>query len=808
MKKIFLTVFALGLGCYYLGAQAVWLGNTSQWLNAGNWSTGVAPNSCSTDVIIPSSPSGGFFPLLGLASVQVGNLTIEEGASLTINNVSVSVCGNFTGGAIGVAVINGNTNGRLVLNGTGPQIVDGQIELNTLRINNSTGVQLNAGAALDVHRALELQDGDFDVTNGLLTFRSSSASSIAILDNFSSGFSGTLTGNATVTRFIPVSGFNQHYFGTPVSGAGFAQLGASGVPGFIIPTANCDESQVAANSPYGTVFEWHDDVPANASCLYNGWEVKTGGITQPGRGYSVYLTGGTFSITGDVNQAGSYAVNGLNNIGWQSNTLQTAGFLPPAYESGWHIVANPYLAPLSLNGHAADFDAAAVWVTSGPFAGSYQPIPITGGSIAPFQGFIVHRSSPSPAPFIFSKSECVTTPGAVFSKTASQNALSIQVSGNGFNDITYVEFNSAATNAYDVELDSRKPLSVLGQPSLFTFNTNPAERLSVNVNRTITESPDVAMNFIPGANGTFTFSTTGLNTFDPTSYVLLEDKKTGQWIDLRLNASYTFTSSTTDAHNRFVLHFTPAALFAGTDASCNAQGVITATQSGSAVWNYTITNNQGNNIGSGTLSNASPFSLSVPAGVYTITLTDANNYAVVKNIQVNGVNPITATMLVNTTTAETGEDITFQNSSLNAISAEWNFGDGTIENSLSATHSYTNEGTYTVTLTVTNADGCIASTQQTITVTAKQTTAIREKELNNIRFWSAANTVFVDFSKLTHVDATIDIYNMLGQKLSSEKLAKAAIYSRALDIQAVGYVLIGVKCSEGTVTKKLLLANH
>lgn len=805
MKRIFLTVFALGLGCYYLGAQAVWLGNTPQWLNGSNWSTGIAPNSCSDDALIPASPSGGFFPLIGLASIQVGNLTLEDGASLTVNNQPLNVCGNLTGGLIGIALINGNANGRVVLNGSSAQVIDGQFEINTLRINNATGVQMQAGAALDIHRALELQAGNFDVTNGYLTFRSASAGSIAILDNFSAGFNGTLSGSATIQRFVPVGGFNQHYFGTPVTAATFAQLGASGTPGFVIPTANCDESQVAGNSPYGTVFQWHDDVPANASCLFNGWEVKTGGVTEPGRGYSVYLPGGTFNIYGDVNQAASYTVNGLSDIGWQSNTLQTAGFLPPAYESGWHIVANPFLAPLSLNGHAADFDAAAIWVTSGPFAGSYQPVSITGGLIAPFQGFIVHRSSSGPAPFTFSKTECVTTPGIAFAKSTSEHALSIQVSGNGFNDITYVEFNSSATGNYDVELDSRKPLSVLGQPSLFTFNNNPAERLSVNVNRSITESPEVPMNFIPGANGTFTFSIAGINSFDPTSYILLEDKMTGQWIDLRQNPAYTFTSTTADAHARFVLHFTPATVISSSNATCNAQGLINLSQTGAAVWSCAVVSNQGNNIGSGTLSNVSPLSLSVPAGVYTVTLTDANNYVVVKNIQVNGVNPGTAAMAVSATTAETGEEITFQTASADVLNVEWNFGDGTSQNSLSATHSYGSEGAYTVTLTVTNADGCSATTQQTITVTAKEATAIVETDAAAIRLWSYNNSIYVDFSRLKHISATVEIYNLLGQKLSSEQFSKASIYNRNLDVVDAGYVVVSVKFTDGVITKKLLV---
>jgi gliding motility-associated-like protein len=47
---------------------------------------------------------------------------------------------------------------------------------------------------------------------------------------------------------------------------------------------------------------------------------------------------------------------------------------------------------------------------------------------------------------------------------------------------------------------------------------------------------------------------------------------------------------------------------------------------------------------------------------------------------------------------------------------EWNMGDGTVYNSGNGTHSYLLPGTYTVTLTVTSADGCVNSTSQQIVV--------------------------------------------------------------------------------------------
>ena len=50
---------------------------------------------------------------------------------------------------------------------------------------------------------------------------------------------------------------------------------------------------------------------------------------------------------------------------------------------------------------------------------------------------------------------------------------------------------------------------------------------------------------------------------------------------------------------------------------------------------------------------------------------------------------------------------------------EWNFGDGTVLKGLNPVHIYTNPGMYTLTLTVTTADGCASSSSQKIEVGSK-----------------------------------------------------------------------------------------
>lgn len=62
-------------------------------------------------------------------------------------------------------------------------------------------------------------------------------------------------------------------------------------------------------------------------------------------------------------------------------------------------------------------------------------------------------------------------------------------------------------------------------------------------------------------------------------------------------------------------------------------------------------------------------------------------------------------------------DVNFNNqSSANASTFEWDFGDGTTSTDQNPTHVYTNVGTYEVELIVVNADGCGDTISQTVTI--------------------------------------------------------------------------------------------
>ena len=68
-----------------LPANDTWIGNTNEWNYDGNWSDNNVPTQ-SYNVTIPSSPTGGNFPIIPFGTNgKCNTLTLESGASITIN---------------------------------------------------------------------------------------------------------------------------------------------------------------------------------------------------------------------------------------------------------------------------------------------------------------------------------------------------------------------------------------------------------------------------------------------------------------------------------------------------------------------------------------------------------------------------------------------------------------------------------------------------------------------------------------------------------------------------------------------------
>ena len=177
------------------------------------------------------------------------------------------------------------------------------------------------------------------------------------------------------------------------------------------------------------------------------------------------------------------------------------------------------------------------------------------------------------------------------------------------------------------------------------------------------------------------------------------------------NGSYNITLTTSNNQGCTNTYIMPNAVSIGSNIAA-----FTAPDTVCTASTFTLNNNStplpSSNtwyLGNGNTNTATSPSVSYPtAGNYSIKLV-ANFGACKDSIS----KPIVVLPLPNVsfTTPDTANCIApytvlFTNNSASATSYSWNFGDGAISTATSPTHTYTSTGSYTVSLTATNAFGC------------------------------------------------------------------------------------------------------
>ena len=104
-------------------------------------------------------------------------------------------------------------------------------------------------------------------------------------------------------------------------------------------------------------------------------------------------------------------------------------------------------------------------------------------------------------------------------------------------------------------------------------------------------------------------------------------------------------------------------------------------------------------------------------GMYTVTVTDANGCTDTVQVFVPPTNPAAASFTGIDTTGCAPLCVTFTNTSPNAATFSWNFGDGNTSTQQNPVHCFIVAGTYNVSLYITDASGCPGLTTHNAMVT-------------------------------------------------------------------------------------------
>jgi len=134
------------------------------------------------------------------------------------------------------------------------------------------------------------------------------------------------------------------------------------------------------------------------------------------------------------------------------------------------------------------------------------------------------------------------------------NLLKIHADADSASDEIVVRFADGATPGFDGEWDAYKMTGGADAPQMYTVT---ADGINLAINSLpVSGSPvTVLLDFSLSSNSEVSLTASGIESFNPSTTLYLEDKTLSKMVNLRTDPMYTFNYQAGSAANRFVLHF-------------------------------------------------------------------------------------------------------------------------------------------------------------------------------------------------------------------------------------------------------------
>ncbi|UOQ67347.1 T9SS type A sorting domain-containing protein [Hymenobacter volaticus] len=528
--------------------------------NTGGPGVGTLSGNISVNGAIQVQAGGvlddGCFTIDGL-----GTFRLDVGATLRIcAPQGIAVSG--TSGAVQVAgtrFFSSDASYEFV--GATPQTVGLGLPLTVrnLTISNTAGVRLMQ--PISIRQVLTLAgSGNLTLSDGTLTLLSDTTGTALVVNQGT----GVVVGTAAVQRYIHRAvnaGLGYRYYSAPVSNSTVSDLATF----TFVPEVNAAYNTSVDPrivSPFPTVFGYD--------------ETRT--TTSPAVGYSPFDRGwfSPASLSDSLEQGRGYSVNipateTVSFVGTLGNgTVTKNNLLRTGTDGGWHLLGNPYPAPLDWSTVEASnrpgLDGAMyVFESTDQYAGQYRAYTNGIGNplVASSQGFFVHTSAVDvPGSLTLTNANRVTSfaTQANFQRHAvdERPQLELQLQGSAAQDATNLYLQGGATAGFDPTYDAvklRNP-SGLSLYSLTTAGTSTTE-LAINGLPALTANTVVPLGLALPQAGSYSLTASQLTNFGG-SRVYLFDAATGQQLLLAPQVRYPFTAASTSITGRFSLRLEPA----------------------------------------------------------------------------------------------------------------------------------------------------------------------------------------------------------------------------------------------------------
>ena len=571
-----------------------WTGNvSSDWNNAGNWSSGIVPNQ-DIDVIIPSGVPNN---PVAAGSLTVGadyggpschSLTLNNGAQLSVSGYGqISLLGKTyvkTNAILNAEIMSAGWSGELYITGGSVNIkstttfiegsgnmTSGSFTSNDFSFQN-TGWYASGGTVCV--NAASANEVSFDIEGSLniydLDIKNDSKVNFNGLANLGGNFTIFPTGKFNlVSGTINVTG--NTYFKADVTGmAQFIDHGTINISG----SSNVEE--------YVLSERWHYvSAPINNAEIGVYEDLYLREYFEPTDSWSYLVPVNTpmpvtkgFSVWADDDDTGTKTVvfSGSLNMGIDF-PLSSLSFTPASPGVGWNLIGNPYPAPLQWNNswtksnigdwacirnndHDECYNASTQigWPNAGD---------MPNGIIPSTQGFFVIASATG-ANLTIPQSERVFSDQAFYkdATVAVNESIRLRIDGNEDYDAVLIQFISTATDGFDSNLDLEKRWGYNEAPQIFSI-TASNEAYSVNALPKLETGMIIPLGLRIGASNSYTITASQIENINDNVIVILEDILENKFIELTANSTYNFTANPGEEAHRFNIHFKDTALGSG-----------------------------------------------------------------------------------------------------------------------------------------------------------------------------------------------------------------------------------------------------
>jgi PKD repeat protein len=542
-----------------------------------------------------------------------------------------------------------------------------------------------------------------------VSFSNNSTNATSYLWNFGNGVTSTLP-NPNYT-YVNAGNYTVTLIATNASGCSDTLILPQIIQVKQTPRARFNFSPATGCTPLSVNFT---NTSANTSGATYSWNFGNGNTANTANASTVYADSGTYAVTLWVTNSNGCSDDSVRYV--RANLSPTA-----SATTNDTTGCNPYTSTFVNN----STNATSYQWFFGDGGSSTQPNPTHTYPTSGLYGvtLIATNAAGCRDTFRFSNTISVNqTPLASFTSSVTSGCAPLAV--NFTNTSTVI---SGATYSWDF---GNGQTSTLANPSVSYTDSGTYQVVLVVSNGNgcfHTATQYIHVNISPNAN----FTTTDTSGCTPHAVTFINNTTNAnsyQWnfgnggTSTSINPTYTYNTggiytvtliatNTAGCRDTFTLPYpiiakqSPRARFNMSPATgCSPLSVSftnTSANTSGATYNWNLGN--GNNA---TTTNTS--TIYADSGTYAVTLwvTNSNGCAddTVRNVRVN-LSP-TALAATNDTAGCHPYSVSFTNSSINATSYQWSFGDGNTSTVQTPTHTYNSPGNYTVTLIATNSAGC------------------------------------------------------------------------------------------------------